>query len=177
MNRPRAGRGALRHCRCCRGHPPRGVCTPARSAVIHSDRVTCIYATAWLWSQETMSSDSIQGACADVRHSTHAGHSTDRPSHARVAESCRSFYGITSSACPKHVGVWQAAAHAWRASAIGGLTSPGRAVRCTATRGGSARVRTRTHRVMGCMTVRMGRWGGTVASGIVRGAIVALGSM
>ena len=62
-------------------------------------------------------------------------------------------------------------------SAIGGLTSPGRAVRCAATRGGSARVRTRTHRVMGCMTVRMGRWGGTVASGIVRGAIVALGSM
>ena len=77
-----------------------------------------------------MSEDSLQGECADVRHSTHTGHSTDRPSRARVAESCWSFNGITSSTCRKHLGAWQAAAHAWRASAIGGLTSPGRAVRC-----------------------------------------------
>ena len=102
--------------------------TPTRSAVIHSDRVACICAAQRLRSQETLSSDSLQGACADVRYSTHTGHSTDRPSHARVAESCCRFYGITSSTCQKHLGVWQAAAHAWRASALGGLTSTGRRV-------------------------------------------------
>ena len=69
-----------------------------------------------------MTSGCLQGVCADVRHSTHTGHSTDRPSRAPVAESCWSFYGITSSASPQHLGVWQAAAHAWRASALGGLT-------------------------------------------------------
>ena len=65
--------------------------------MVSTDRVACICAAQRLRSQETLSSDSIQGACADVRHSTHTGHSTDRPSHARVAESCCSFYSITSS--------------------------------------------------------------------------------
>jgi hypothetical protein len=111
--------------------------------VVSTDRVPCIYAAERLRSQETLSSDRLQGACADVRHSTHTGHSTDRPSRARVAESCWSFNGITSSTCRKHLGAWQAAAHAWRASALGGLTSPGRAVRCAATCGGSTRVRRR----------------------------------
>ena len=136
--------------------------TSAWSAVVSTGRVRCICATARLWSQETMSSDSLQGVCADVRHSTHTGHSTDRPSRARVAESCWSFNGITSSTCRKHLGAWQAAAHAWRASAIGGLASPGRVVRCAATCGGSARVRTRIHVVLGCIPVRMDAVGGTV---------------
>ena len=136
--------------------------TPARSAVVSTDRVPCIYAAERLRSQETLSSDRLQGACADVRHSTHTGHSTDRPSRARVAESCWSFNGITSSTCRKHLGAWQAAAHAWRASAIGGLTSPGRAVRCAATCGGSARVRTRIHVVLGCIPVRVDAVGGIV---------------
>ena len=78
--------------------------TPAWSAVVSTDRVPCIYAAEWLRSQETLSSDRLQGACADVRHSTHTGHSTDRPSRARVAESCWSFNGITSSTCRKHLG-------------------------------------------------------------------------
>ena len=92
------------------------------SAVVNTDRVSCIDAAARLRSQDTMTSGCLQGVCADVRHSTHTGHSTDRPSRAPVAESCWSFYGITSSASPQHLGVWQAAAHAWRASALGGLT-------------------------------------------------------
>ena len=36
---------------------------------------------------------------------------------------------------------------------------------------------TRIHHVLGSITVRMGTQGGTVASGIVRGAIVARGNM
>ena len=78
--------------------------TPARSAVVSTDRVPCIYAAERLRSQETLSSDRLQSGCADVRHSTHTGHSTDRPSRARVAESCWSFNGITSSTCRKHLG-------------------------------------------------------------------------
>ena len=135
--------------------------TPARSAVVSTDRVPCIYAAERLRSQETLSSDRLQSGCADVRHSTHTSHSSDRPSRARVAESCWSFNGITSSTCRKHLGAWQAAAHAWRASAIGGLTSPGRAVRCAATCGGSARVRTRIYVVLGCISVSVGAVGGT----------------
>ena len=84
---------------------------------------------------------------------------TDRPSRARVAESCWSFNGITSSTCRKHLRAWQPAMHAWRASAIGGLTSPGRAVRCAATCGDSARVRTRIYRVLGCIPVSLGAVG------------------
>ena len=124
-----------------------------------------------------MTSGSLQGACADVRHSTHASHSTDRPSHARVAERCWSFNGITSSACREHLGVWKAAELAWRSSALGGLTSLGRAVCCAATCGGSTRVRTRTQLVLGCISIHMGTEGGNAASGIVRRAIVTRGSM
>ena len=70
------------------------------SAVVNADRVSCIDAAARLRSQDTMTSGSLQGACADVRHSTHASHSTDRPSHARVAERCWSFNATASRARP-----------------------------------------------------------------------------
>jgi hypothetical protein len=78
--------------------------TPAWSAVLNTDRVPCIYAAERLRSQATMTADSLQGVCADVHHSTHTSHSTDRPSRARVAESCRSFDDITSLIYRKHLG-------------------------------------------------------------------------
>ena len=151
--------------------------TSARSAVVSTACGSCIYAAARLRIQDTMTSGSLQGACADVRHSTHASHSTDRPSHARVAERCWSFNGITSSTRREHLGVWKAAALAWRSSPLGGLTSLGRAVCCAATCGGSTRVRTRTQLVLGCISIHMGTVGGNAASGIVRRAIVTRGSM
>ena len=87
-----------------------------------------------------MTPDSPTGVRVDVRHSTHSGHCTDRPSRARVAESWRSFYGITSSTCREHLPAWQAMAGAWTASVRSGLTACARSVLCAASCGGSASV-------------------------------------
>ena len=107
------------------------------SAVIDTDRTSCIRTARRSRSKETMTADRSPRCVSTPRHggaTAHtSGHCANRASRARVAESCRCLYGVTSPSCRKHLGAWQAVAGASTASAVCGLTLRDRAVCCAAT--------------------------------------------